>query len=231
MKEFDLIIRNGTAVTPDVDMQIDLGTADGRIVSFSSGTAREEMDATGPHVLPGVIDSHVHFNEPGRADWEGMETGSRTLAAGGGTLFFDMPLNAHPPTCDAESFDLKLAAAQKESLTDFSFWGGLVPGNADKLEDLAARGVIGFKAFMANSGIEDFSCVDDATLKAGMNVAAKSKLTVAVHAESEPLTSRLARQKASAGKISIRDYLESRPIEAELEAIRRAIDQKHPAWM
>ena len=135
-----------------------------------------------------------------------------------------MPLNAHPPTCDAASFDLKLAAAQKKSVTDFAFWGGLVPGNADKLEELAACGVIGFKAFMANSGIEDFSCVDDATLREGMKRAAKLKLLVAVHAESETLTSKLAQEKIAAGKTSIRDYLDSRPVAAELEAIRRAID-------
>ena len=224
MKSFDLIIRGGTVVTPDGETQSDLAIADGKVVSFSGGTAREEIDATGLHIFPGVIDSHVHFNEPGRADWEGIETGSRALAAGGGTLFFDMPLNAHPPTCDAESFDLKLAAgggtvffdmplnahpptcdaesfdlklaaAGKESLTDFAFWGGLVPGNLDKLEELAERGVIGFKAFMSNSGIEDFSCADDQTLREGMKRAAKLKLPVAVHAESETLTKKLAAEK------------------------------------
>ena len=225
MKTFDLILRNGTFVTPDGLTQTDLAVAAGKIVSLGeSGSAREEIDATGLHVFPGVIDSHVHFNEPGRTDWEGIETGSRAVAAGGGTLFFDMPLNAHPPTCDAASFDLKLAAAQKKSVTDFAFWGGLVPGNADKLEELATRGVIGFKAFMSNSGIEDFSCVDDVTLKEGMKRAAKLKLPVAVHAESETLTSKLARESIAAGKISIRDYLASRPVTAELEAIRRAID-------
>ncbi|MDD5140217.1 MAG: allantoinase AllB [Verrucomicrobiales bacterium] len=216
MPDFDLLIR-GAQPFPEI------GIADGKIASFSGGSSREDIDATGLHVFPGVIDSHVHFNEPGRTDWEGIETGARALAAGGGTLFFDMPLNAYPPTCDAESFDLKLAAAQKKSITDFAFWGGLVPGNLDKLEELSARGVIGFKAFMANSGIEDFSCVNDATLREGMKRAAKLKLPVAVHAESETLTSKLAREKIAAGKTSIRDYLDSRPVAAELDAIRRAI--------
>ena len=225
MNSPDLILRGGTIITPDGGQQTDLGIADGKIVLLGDGgSGREEIDATGLHIFPGVIDAHVHFNEPGRSDWEGIETGSRAIAAGGGTLFFDMPLNAHPPTCDAESFDLKLAAAQNNSVTDFAFWGGLVPGNLDKLEELAACGVIGFKAFMANSGIEDFSCVDDATLKAGMKCAAKLNLLVAVHAESEVLTSKLAREKIAAGKTSIRDYLDSRPVAAELEAIRRAID-------
>jgi allantoinase len=165
----------------------------------------------------------VHFNEPGRADWEGLETGSRAFAAGGGTLFFDMPLNAHPPTIDAESFDLKLAAARKNSVADFALWGGLVPQNTGRLEELAARGVIGFKAFMCSSGIDDFPSVDDAALRAGMKSAAQLKLPVAVHAESEALTRSLTLDKTAGGRTSVRDYLESRPIAAELDAIRRAL--------
>ena len=224
MKSFDLILRNGTVITSAGLLPTDVGVADGKIVSSGGGTAREEIDATGLHIFPGLIDSHVHFNEPGRTDWEGIKTGSSALAAGGGTLFFDMPLNAFPPTCDADSFDQKLTAAQKKSVTDFAFWGGLVPGNLDKLEELAGRGVIGFKAFMSNSGIEDFVCVDEATLREGMKRAAKLKLLVAVHAESETLTSRLTREQIAAGKTSIRDYLDARPVAAELDAIRRAID-------
>jgi allantoinase len=227
MSQFDLIIRGGKIVTHAGERVADVGIADGKIAALESnlfGKSESEINASGLHIFPGLIDAHVHFNEPGRTDWEGIETGSRALAAGGGTLFFDMPLNAHPPTCDAESFDLKFAAAQKNSLTDFAFWGGLVPGNLDKLEELAACGVIGFKAFMSNSGIEDFQSVDDKTLREGMKRAAKLNLPVAVHAESETLTSKLTAEKIAAGKISVRDYLESRPIAAELEAIRRAID-------
>lgn len=227
MSHFDLIIRNGTIVTPDSGQIADIGIADGKITVLApglSGTSRQEINACGLHIFPGVIDSHVHFNEPGRADWEGIETGSRALTAGGGTMFFDMPLNAHPPTCNAESFDLKLVAAQKSSFADFAFWGGLVPGNLDKLEELAARGVIGFKAFMSNSGIEDFLCVDDGTLREGMRRAAKLGKLVAVHAEDEVLTSRLAQQAIAGNRTGIRDYLASRPVAAELDAIRRAID-------
>ena len=225
MKSADLILRNGTLITPDGLVPADLAVADGKIISLgASGSAPEEIDATGLHIFPGVIDSHVHFNEPGRADWEGIETGSRALAAGGGTLFFDMPLNAHPPTCDTRSFDEKLHAAEEKSLTDFALWGGLVPGNLDKLERLAARGVIGFKAFMANSGMEDFECVDNATLKEGMKVCAALGKLVAVHAESDAITTRLAAKALAENKTSIRDYLDSRPIHAELEAIHRAIE-------
>jgi allantoinase len=227
MSQFDLIIRGGTIVTPTGEKMADVGVVEEKIVALESnlsGSAREEINASGLHIFPGLIDSHVHFNDPGRADWEGIETGSRALAAGGGTLFFDMPLNAHPPTCDARSFDEKLIAAEEKSRTDFALWGGLVPDNLDKLEPLAARGVIGFKAFMSNSGIEDFECVDNATLKAGMKICAQLSKLVAVHAESDAITSHLAAKALAENKISIRDYLNSRPIHAELEAIHRAIE-------
>jgi allantoinase len=205
----------------------DIGIADEKIVAIEpelSGKARKKIDAAGLHIFPGLIDSHVHFNDPGRTDWEGIDSGSRALAAGGGTTFFDMPLNAHPPTCDTRSFDEKLIAAEEKSVTDFALWGGLVPGNFDKLEQLARRGVIGFKAFMSNSGIEDFECVDNATLKAGMKICAQLGKLVAVHAESDAITSKLASAALAKENFSIRDYLNSRPIHAELEAIHRAIE-------
>jgi allantoinase len=216
MPDFDLLIR-GAQPFPEIAI------ADGKIAALKGRSASEEVDATGLHVFPGVIDSHVHFNEPGRADWEGIGTGSHALAAGGGTVFFDMPLNAHPPTCDAASFDEKLIAAEEKSLTDFAFWGGLVPGNLDKLEQLAKRGVVGFKAFMSNSGIEDFESVDDATLKEGMKCAAKLGKLVAVHAESDVITSELTARALAENRITVRDYLDSRPLYQELDAIQRAI--------
>jgi len=226
MSRYDLIIRNGMLVTPSAVLQADLGLADGRIAAIEpalAGTSAAEIDARGLHVLPGVIDAHVHFNEPGRADWEGFATGTRALAAGGATAFFDMPLNAHPPTLDAASFDLKLAAAQQSSLVDFALWGGLTPDNIDRLDELAERGVIGFKAFMSNSGIDDFAAADDLTLYEGMARAARLGRIVAVHAESDQLTGLRARRAVAHGQVSARDYLASRPVVAELEAIERAI--------
>src|SRR6266516_5220838 len=159
MGQYELVVRNGTLVTTRGVTRSDLAIADGEIVALAQdldGAGREEINAEGFHVFPGVIDAHVHFNEPGRTHWEGFATGTAALAAGGTTTFFDMPLNAHPPTLDAESFDLKLKAAQAASLVDFALWGGLVPGNLAQLDELAERGVIGFKAFMSNSGIDDF---------------------------------------------------------------------------
>src|SRR5258705_3652513 len=210
MSNFDRIIRCGTVVTSTESRPADIGVAEGRITALGSGlqgASRETIDASGLHIFPGLIDSHVHFNEPGRTNWEGFETGSRAVAAGGGTLFFDMPLNAHPPTIDAASFDQKLAAAQAASLVDFAFWGGLVPGNLDHLEPLSDRGVVGFKAFMSDSGIDDFPRVDDRTLREGMKRAAALGKIVAVHAESETITSQLAQEKVAQGKTSARDYL------------------------
>jgi len=227
MSLFDLIIRGGTVVTPDEVRAADIGILDGQIAVLQAslqGHARETLDAIGRHIFSGVIDSHVHFNEPGRAHWEGFATGSRALAAGGGTMFFDMPLNASPPTIDAASFDQKLVAAQVNSLVDFAFWGGLVPANLDKLEELNERGVIGFKAFMAESGIADFPRVDDRTLRAGMKEAARLKNIVAVHAESEEVLRPLRQQCEQGNRTSIRDYLDCRPVRAELDAIRRALD-------
>ncbi len=223
---YELIIRNGTLITPNGAMQADVAIVGESIVAIApaiEGAAAQEIDASGLHVFPGVVDAHVHFNEPGRTEWEGFATGTSALAAGGTTTFFDMPLNAHPPTLDAASFDVKLAAAQASSLVDFGLWGGLVPGNVERLDELADRGVVGYKAFMSNSGIEDFQAVDDLTLYEGMERAAKLGRIVAVHAENDAITGLLAQRAVATGQTSVRDYLNSRPVVAELEAIERAI--------
>ncbi len=223
---YDLIIRHGTVVTPEGEAHADVAVADGVIAAVGpelAGDAREELDARGLHLFPGLIDAHVHFNEPGRADWEGWATGSAALAAGGGTVAVEMPLNANPPTCDAASFAQKLAYAEANALTDFALWGGLVPGDLSRLDELAASGVIGFKAFMSASGTPEFAAADDLTLYEGMARAARLNLPVAVHAESEALTAALAARAVAAGRLSARDYLESRPVVAELEAIQRAL--------
>jgi allantoinase len=174
------------------------------------------IDATGCLLLPGAIDAHVHFNEPGRTEWEGFATGSRACAAGGTTTFFDMPLNAHPPTCDRASFDLKRAAAERASHVDFALWGGLVPGDPGRIEELHRAGAVGLKAFMCESGIDDFAKADLPTLRAGMERAAELEMLVAVHAEFDPPP-----HTAEGGW---RDYVASRPVSLELDAIQTAID-------
>jgi len=208
--DVDLLIRGAEPI----DVAID----DGRIAAVGpelAVSARETVDAGGLRVLPGAVDAHVHFNDPGRADWEGWATGTAAAAAGGTTCVIDMPLNAHPPTVDAAAFRLKVAAAEAAALTDFALWGGLVPGNVSRLAELAELGVVGFKAFMAPSGIEDFEAVDDETLAAGMTEAARLALPVAVHAEDPALLGAPGR--------GWHEYAASRPVAAELAAIARAI--------
>jgi allantoinase len=226
MTQFDLLVRGGIVVTSDDAGIADVAVSGGEIVEVSpeiTGTAREEIDARGLHVLPGGVDVHVHFNEPGRTDWEGWATGSAACAVGGTTTVAEMPLNAHPPTLDGPSFDAKWNAARTSSRVDFALWGGLTPVNLEHMEELAGRGIIGFKAFMSNSGIDDFPMADDATLFAGMQRAAALGLPVAVHAENDALTTALAASAMAAGHNGARDYLASRPAIAELEAIVRAI--------
>lgn len=223
---FDLIVREARVVTDDGMRVADIGVRDGAIAAVGpalSGASREEIDARGLHAFPGTVDIHVHFNDPGRADWEGWASGSAASAAGGTTTVAEMPLNAHPPTLDAASIAAKVLSATGQSRVDFALWGGLTPVNLGAMSELASCGVIGFKAFMCNSGIDDFLAADSATLREGMARAAELGLPVAVHAESEAISQELTTASRQAGKTSPRDYLETRPIHAEVAAIQEAI--------
>lgn len=220
----ELVIRGGSVVTPDYVRRADVAIEDGLIQAIAPELpgAVEEIDATGLVVFPGVIDVHVHFNEPGHTDWEGAATGSRALAAGGGTLFCDMPLNSIPCTVNTSDFDAKRRALEAASITDFALWGGIVPGNRGEMAELAERGVIGFKAFLCHSGLDEFPRVDDLTLWEGLCEAGRLGLPVAIHAENHELIDSMGRRMASQGRRGIRAFLESRPVIAELEAIQRA---------
>src|SRR5829696_3402354 len=200
-------------------VEADVAIEDGLIAAIGPELpgAGEELDAGGLHVLPGAIDAHVHFNEPGRSDWEGWETGTSALAAGGATACVEMPLNAHPPTVDGAAFDRKVAAASGAAKVDFALWGGLVPGPLERMDELAERGVAGFKAFMCDTGIDDFAAAGDDVLGAGMERAAALGLPVAVHAE------RPAELRAIDGD-GWRGWVASRPARAELAAIERALE-------
>lgn len=227
MKSYDLLFRGGNLVSTEGIGPADVAVVDGRIAMIETkleAQASEIVDASGHFLFPGFIDAHVHFNEPGREHWEGLFSGSRSLAAGGGTAFFEMPLNAAPPTLDREGFVRKRARAEVKSVLDFALWGGLTPLNLDKMEELADAGVIGFKAFMSRSGTPDFPHSDAKVLKQGMKIAAARRLPVAVHAEDDLMTHTLAEERRHQGKTGWRDYLESRPVEAELLAIRVALD-------
>jgi allantoinase len=216
---FDAIIRSRSA---------DLAIADGVIAAREEpgalgDDAREVIDARGLDILPGLIDAHVHFNDPGRAAWEGWGSGTRALAAGGFTCGVDMPLNSDPPTIDAPAFEAKLAAARGSAHVDFAFWGGLVPGSVEHMDELAACGVVGFKAFMADSGIDDFPACDDLTLYEGMCRAAVLGLPVAVHAESAVIVRELGLRALAEGRTGMADFAASRPVAAEVAAIANAL--------
>jgi allantoinase len=221
----DLVVRGGTVWSIDGVGRADVVITDGLIEAIEPDApgAPVEIDAAGLHVLPGAIDAHVHLNDPGRAEWEGFDAGTAALAAGGTTCLADMPLNAVPATVDAEALAAKLDAAAGVARIDFALWGGLVPGDRDRLDELAAGGVCGFKAFLAPSGVAEFEAADDLTLYEGMVRAAALGLPVAVHAESASITSGLAARAAAAGRVGMVDYLASRPVVAELEAVERAL--------
>jgi allantoinase len=214
-----MIVRGGTVVTRRGVEKADIAIAGDQItaVGLNLDEDGEELDASGLHVFPGGIDSHVHFNEPGRTDWEDIAHGSAALAAGGYTAFIDMPLNSLPVTTTVEAFDLKLAAMRRSATMAFGLWGGLVPGNLDQLEPLVRRGAMGFKAFMCPSGIDEFPACDSQTLREGMTRIAELDSILLVHAEDPTL---LRQPKGP----TARDFLESRPEEAEISAIARAIE-------
>jgi allantoinase len=203
----------------------DVAVTDGVISAVGSNldSAAKEIDATGLHVLPGGVDSHVHFNEPGHTDWETLANGSAALAAGGYTSFVDMPLNCRPVTIDGTAFDLKLAAANASSALDFALWGGLVPGNLDRLEELHARGVLGFKAFMCPSGLDEFPMSDTRTLREGMQRIAALGSILLLHAEDSETVEMLGGEAIAHGMTGARDFVRSRPANAEADAISRAI--------
>jgi allantoinase len=218
----DLVVRGGT-LPATTSGPADIAIDGGRIVAIGSDLpgGRREIDARHLLVLPAVVDAHLHFNEPGRTQWEGAATGSRALAAGGGATFLDMPLNSTPCTITPVEFDRKRAALEASSIADFGLWGGLVPGSVPEMAGMAARGVVGFKAFMCDSGLPEFPRADDDTLEAGMIEAARLGSLVAVHAESHEMTTRLVAQVRSR---DVAAFLASRPVEAEHDAIARAVD-------
>ncbi len=129
------------------------------------------------------MDTHIHINEPGRTNWEGFETATRAAAAGGYTCLVDMPLNSIPATTSVQALEEKRAAASGKAMVDYAFWGGAVAGNAPNLKSLADAGVLGFKAFLVPSGVDEFTNLDEAGLRAAMPIIAASGLPFLVHAE------------------------------------------------
>ena len=174
-------------------------------------------------ILPGLVDTHVHLNEPGRTEWEGFATGTRAAAAGGYTMLVDMPLNCLPATTNVAALDAKRAAAQGKCRVDWAAWGGVVSGNENDIESLAAAGVLGFKCFLVHPGIDGFTMVTEPQLRAALPHVARTGLPLLVHAELPGPIDAAAPALADADWRSYATYLKSRPDEAELAAIRQMI--------
>ena len=196
---------------------------DGRIASIDrvthGATGVTTIDAGGLMVLPGRVDTHVHMNDPGRAEWEGVEYATAAAAAGGITTLVDMPLNSIPPTTTVGGLDAKRKALAGRSAVDVGFWGGLVPGNEAHLAPLAAAGVLGYKCFLAPSGVDEFAPVTEADLRSSMPALARLRLPLLVHAE---LPAALRPPDVTRPR-EYSTWLASRPVDAEARAIELLI--------
>ena len=215
-----MIIRSQRVITPGGMKPASVHVQDGRIArvaDFHDVPAGQPVEEAGNHVLmPGLVDTHVHVNEPGRTDWEGFATATRAAAAGGITTILDMPLNAIPATTTPQALADKRRSAHGKSVVNVEYIGGVVPGNVGELEALFDAGVRTFKCFLTPSGVDEFRHVTESDLHVAFPVLARLGLPLMVHAE-DPAYLLAA---PAAGSVRYTDYLASRPVEAEHSAIR-----------
>jgi allantoinase len=224
MAEYELVIRAERAVSPQGVRPVTVAVRGGRIAAVAGpGAALDAVEtvALPRHeiLLPGLVDTHVHVDEPGRTEWEGFATATRAAAAGGVTTLIDMPLNSLPPTTTAAALAVKRAAAGPAAHVDVGFWGGAVPGNLADLAGLHEAGVFGFKAFLADSGVPEFGRLDAAGLEKALAETARLGALLIVHAE-DPCV--LAAAPEPAGR-AYAGFLASRPAAAEDTAIARLL--------
>src|SRR6185503_7460178 len=217
-------IKSKRVVTPAGTMAAVVLIKNGRIADILSDLPSGNFpvkDVGNCVVMPGVVDPHVHINEPGRTEWEGFDTATQAAIAGGITTLVDMPLNSSPVTTTVKAFEAKLDAATRSDRPGLTgihancgFWGGIIPGNEKDIEPLIEKGVLGFKAFLTHSGIDEFPNVTEEDLKKAMPIIAKHGLPLLVHCElSDPTHySPLTTNRYS-------DYLASRPKKWEDDAI------------
>jgi allantoinase len=212
---FDTVFRAARVVTPEGERPAEVGVRDGVIAAVGHGlTGREVVRLDDDEaLLPGLVDTHVHVNEPGRTEWEGFASATRAAAAGGVTTIIDMPLNSVPPTTDAEALRVKRAAADGQCLVDVGFWGGAVPGNLPALRGLHEAGVFGHKCFLVDSGVEEFAHLRPAEVESAMRELASFDGLLIVHAEAAHHIGPASASRRYA------DFLATRPRAAEDEAI------------
>lgn len=222
----DLYLKNAKIVTEEKVFPGGVVVDGERIIKVVEGEedidARQVLDLGRKTLLPGLIDSHVHFNEPGRTEWEGYQSGSQAAAAGGVTTFLEMPLNSIPETLSSQTLEEKRQAVAPKPIVDYGQWGGLVDNNLGELEGLHQEGVIGFKAFLSDNGIENFQRIDDGILYAGLKKIQEFDNVLALHAENEYVTRYLGKKYRNEGRKDRASWTASRPSFAEIEAIRRA---------
>jgi len=221
----DLVFRARRVITSAGEQARSIGVAGGKIVAVEPYDA--DLDAgrvidldADVVLLPGLVDTHVHVNDPGRTEWEGFETATRAAAAGGVTTLVDMPLNSIPPTVDVESLAVKRKTAESKVHVDVGFWGGAVPGHLGDLPALHEEGVFGFKCFLLHSGVDEFPPLDADELEQAMRTVAELEAQLIVHAEDSDT---IAHAPATQGQ-RYEDFLRSRPRGAENTAIARVID-------
>lgn len=213
----DAAIISDRIITPDGLTKGVVMIRNGKIAELLNELPEGDFPVTevGNNVLmPGIVDPHVHINEPGRTDWEGFNTATKAALAGGITTLVDMPLNSSPVTITANAFDKKINATRGQLHTNCGFWGGVIPGNEKEIEPLIEKGVPGFKAFLTHSGIDEFPNVTEDDLRKAMPLIAKYNLPLLVHCELSD-----DQQRAKGNPKSYQNYLLSRPKKWEDDAI------------
>jgi len=210
----DWVLRGKRVVLPDGTRPAAIRVRDGIVHDILDFDFRPDEDAGDLVIMPGLVDTHVHINEPGRTEWEGFATATRAAAAGGVTTIIEMPLNSIPATTSAAAYHEKIAAAEGECFVDVGFWGGVVPGNTHEIRPLLDAGCFGFKCFLTPSGVEEFQHVERHDLQAAMPELARAGAVLLAHAE---LPEFLAGASGDARKYA--SFLGSRPAAAENFAI------------
>ncbi|MFD3404913.1 allantoinase AllB [Kribbella sp. NPDC058693] len=225
MNALDLVIRARRVMRPSGEHPAALGVRDGRIVAIAPYDA--DLQATtdvrlqdDEVLLPGLVDSHVHVNDPGRTDWEGFTSATKAAASGGVTTIIDMPLNSIPPTCDVPALTLKRKTAETQAYVDVGFWSGAIPGNVPDLRPLHDAGVFGYKCFLLHSGVDEFPPLDHAQLEAAMREISSFDGLLIVHAED---AHRIDEATPPNGA-NYQAFLNSRPRTAENDAVAEVID-------